>query len=79
MTTSISGLFFGGQGWICPNCNRVYSPTVLECLACNTPIKTTTRLEDSTGITRKIAADNKMMDSKIASPNEGQEATDEQA
>jgi hypothetical protein len=33
-------LNFAPQGWECPKCNRVYSPTTIMCLYC--PQKTTT-------------------------------------
>lgn len=50
-------------GWECPRCGRVYAPTVLECLACNHPVKGTQRLEASPQIVRKIAEhDDKILD-----------------
>lgn len=26
-------------GWICPKCQRVYAPSVTECVACNAPFQ----------------------------------------
>lgn len=35
------------QGWQCPICNRVYSPTTMMCMYCgNTEYKTTTTSTD---------------------------------
>lgn len=31
---------FTQQGWECPKCGRVYSPTTIMCLTCPQPIKT---------------------------------------
>ena len=27
-------------GWVCPKCNRVYSPTISECWPCNSQVYT---------------------------------------
>ena len=35
----------GGQGWICPKCTRVYSPTTTMCFYCGQP---TTAASNST-------------------------------
>lgn len=29
---------FYQQGWICPKCGRVYSPTTIMCLYCGNPM-----------------------------------------
>ena len=38
---------FHQQGWVCPGCNRVYSPTTPVCFYC--PTKTTTDTKTTTG------------------------------
>lgn len=27
-----------GQGWACPKCNKVYSPSIMECYKCNSKV-----------------------------------------
>lgn len=40
-----SGLF-GQQGWICPKCGRVYSPTTPMCLYCKNESSVASNLSD---------------------------------
>jgi len=36
LNKDLSNIFISGnQGWICPKCSRVFSPTVFECVYCN--------------------------------------------
>lgn len=38
------------NGWICPRCGRVYSPSMVECLNCNKIVKNmATDKEESEG------------------------------
>ncbi len=41
----LSGLF-GQQGWICPKCGRVYSPTTPMCLYCKNETSVVSNLSD---------------------------------
>ena len=57
---------FTQQGWECPKCGRVYSPTTIMCLGCpqevktnittNTPWKTVTIPHDISGTTTHTTA-----------------------
>lgn len=38
--------FFGPQGWICPKCGRVYSPTTPMCLYCKNETSVASNLYD---------------------------------
>ena len=36
LNRDLSNVFISGnQGWVCPKCNRVFSPSVFECVYCN--------------------------------------------
>jgi hypothetical protein len=32
-------LFNGQTGWICPKCDHVWAPLMMECALCNYPVK----------------------------------------
>ena len=42
MAYGVTDIKFVRTGWVCPTCNKSYSPDVIECNACNFQTITTT-------------------------------------
>jgi len=36
---------FNNQGWTCPKCGKVFSPSIIECIYCNRITVTTTKTD----------------------------------
>jgi len=59
---------FTQQGWECPKCGRVYSPTTIMCLGCPQEVKTKTTT-DSTPINTSQWTTNTVLTTNIDGGN----------